>query len=1060
MPRLPCTLRRRHWKTVALGVGLSLSICLQGFGQGGGFPQPRQMPDAGGASVLDLDDDAEQADDPSLANGFISPPALSPTPAESTDQPVSPELLEKPLVAIEVEGNVTIPEFALEQHIRCRPKRIASKHQIEDDVTALAHTRLFFSVKPVIRMTDAGPILVFKVVERPILNSVTFIGNEHVKSRELEAHLGLMKGHAFDVPTNKECVERIKAIYRDKGYRHAQVTLQKGGQPTDRDVVFAIQEGHKSKIWGIEFEGNNKVSGAILKTKLESKRVILWWLGGDYDPYKVDSDAYTLTKYYNDLGYFDAKVAPQVRENEENGKVYIAFKVQEGERYQVRNIEVQGNAVVPRDALFAKQNLKPGDMFNARFLRKDVEQMKAKYDELGRLFAKVQPTPRFLEQPGQVDLVYQIDEDQPYRVGAINVHIRGDHPHSQEYVVRNQVNAFIKPGRLASGEDIRLARNRLNGSAFWDKAEAPTIDVVKANAEIYRHQRSVALGQSVDDQSPLDSFLAEYEPSPWLDSLPRTAAFPPETTGGNVRVEATPRPSAATPRPAAPKLAAPGHSLAPVTPVSTSEGRETRIPPQSNMQRRPTAQFAATQLAGAQLASVQHDLISGPPGGQVEQAVALSTAETRAASRRQRDLYLIDPEAIFSVGDEDLMVVRAQSPTDVTRGQSIDGYGLPVPQNYFGGVSPQGDPYGDAFSRPGIGEPGYVDVNIDVTEGRTGRLMFGVGVNSDAGLIGQFTLQEDNFDILRPPTSWADIVNGQAFRGRGQSFRLEAMPGNQVSRYLASWQDPFFMQTDYSLGVSGFYYNRFYNEWTEDRLGGRISVGRLLSRYWSFSTALRLENVDIRDFNLPAPQDLIDVKGDNFLSTAEVKLSHDSRDSPFMPTYGHLWDVSFEQGFGEFIYPRAETAFSQYFTVWERPDGFGKHILSFRSQLGWTGDNTPIFERYYAGGYSSFRGFAFRGVTPRETGYRIGGNFMSLSSIEYMAPITADDNIRVVGFTDFGTVEENVTLKHFRLSVGLGVRLTIPAMGPAPIALDFAVPLMDEEEDNRRLFSFYVGFTN
>src|SRR5690606_17041862 len=105
---------------------------------------PRQMPDAGGASVLDLDDDAEQADDPSLANGFISPPALSPTPAESTDQPVSPELLEKPLVAIEVEGNVTIPEFALEQHIRCRPKRIASKHQIEDDVTALAHTRLFF----------------------------------------------------------------------------------------------------------------------------------------------------------------------------------------------------------------------------------------------------------------------------------------------------------------------------------------------------------------------------------------------------------------------------------------------------------------------------------------------------------------------------------------------------------------------------------------------------------------------------------------------------------------------------------------------------------------------------------------------------------------------------------------------------------------------------------------------------------------------------------------------------------------------------------------------------
>ena len=1027
---------------MAVGLGLSLSVCLHSFGQGGGFPETRRVPEAAGSSATLSLDDSEEPGELSSTDGFLAPPALSRVPSEEGDQPVRRELLDKPLVAIEVEGNATIPEFALEQHIRCRPKRTATEHQIEDDVNALARTRLFFSVKPVIRMTDAGPTLVFKVVERPILNSVTFLGNEHVKSRELEAHLGLMKGHAFDVPTNKECVERIKAIYRDKGYRHAKVTLQKGGQPTDRDVVFSIEEGHKSKVWGIDFEGNKEFNSQILKTKLETKRVILWWLGGDYDPYKVDSDAYSLTKYYNDLGYFDAKVTPQVREVEEKGKVYVVYKIHEGVQYQVRNIEVQGNAVVPRDALFAKQHLKPGDMFNARFLRKDVEHMKGKYDELGRLFAKVQPTPRFLEQPGQVDLVYQINEDQPYRIGAINVHIRGDHPHSQEYVVRNQVNPFLKPGRLASGEDIRLARNRLNGSAFWDKVEAPAVDVVKANADLYRHQ-NIALGQSIPDEPSLDAFLSEYEPSPWMDSLPRTAAFPPETTGGNVRINAKPRS-------APPAQATTGHSVAPTAPVSANAAPQPQVPPQSNVQRRPTAQFA----------SVQQTPMTGRSQAPVDQAVALSTAETRTTSRRQRDLYLIDPEAIFSIGDEDLMVVRAQSPGDVARGQSIDGNGQPIPQNYFGGVSPQGDPYGDSFNRPSPGEPGYVDVNIDVTEGRTGRLMFGVGVNSDAGLVGQFTLQEDNFDILRPPTSWADIVNGQAFRGRGQSFRLEAMPGNQVSRYLVSWQDPFFLQTDYNLGVSGFYYNRFYNEWTEDRLGGRISMGRLLSRYWSFSTALRLENVDMRDIDTPAPQSILDVKGDNFLSTGEVKLSHDSRDSAFMPTYGHLWEISYEQGFGEFTYPRAETSFSQYFTVFERPDGFGKHILSFRSQLGWTGDNTPIFEKFYAGGYSSFRGFAFRGVTPRDTGFRVGGQFMTLSSLEYMAPITADDNIRVVGFTDFGTVEENVTLKNFRVSVGLGFRLTIPAMGPAPIALDFAVPLMEEEEDNRRLFSFYVGFTN
>ena len=73
--------------------------------------------------------------------------------------------------------------------------------------------------------------------------------------------------------------------------------------------------------------------------------------------------------------------AHDVREVEEKGKVYVIFKIHEGVRYQVRNIEVQGNAVVPRDALLAKQQLKPRDMFNARFLRKDVEHMKGKYDD-------------------------------------------------------------------------------------------------------------------------------------------------------------------------------------------------------------------------------------------------------------------------------------------------------------------------------------------------------------------------------------------------------------------------------------------------------------------------------------------------------------------------------------------------------------------------------------------------------------------------------------------------------------------------------------------------------
>ena len=103
-----------------------------------------------------------------------------------------------------------------------------------------------------------------------------------------------------------------------------------------------------------------------------------------------------------------------------------------------------------------------------------------------------------------------------------------------------------------------------------------------------------------------------------------------------------------------------------------------------------------------------------------------------------------------------------------------------------------------------------LDFSVLAEEAMTGRVMFGVGINSDSGLVGQATIDEQNFDWSRFPTSWEDIRNGTALRGDGQHFRLEAMPGTQVSRYSVSFQDPYMFNTPVALGLSGFYYDRIY----------------------------------------------------------------------------------------------------------------------------------------------------------------------------------------------------------------------------------------------------------
>ncbi len=280
-----------------------------------------------------------------------------------------------------------------------------------------------------------------------------------------------------------------------------------------------------------------------------------------------------------------------------------------------------------------------------------------------------------------------------------------------------------------------------------------------------------------------------------------------------------------------------------------------------------------------------------------------------------------------------------------------------------------------------------------------------------------------------------------------------------MQRYLVSFQDPYWGWTPLSFGISGSYFDRRFFEWDEQRLGGRVSLGyQWTDRDLSASLAYRGANVNIHDVFVPTPPELAEVVGDNVLHGFGITLVNDTRDSAFLATSGHFVQFQFEQVIGTFRYPRAIVDLRQYFLVYQRPDRSGRHVVSYSTRLGYTGSDTPIYEHFYAGGFSTLRGFDFRGASPRVGGVRVGGDFMWINSLEYLFPITADDMLRGVVFTDFGTVERDVEIRDMRVAPGFGLRVTVPAMGPAPIALDFAWPIAKADGDDTQVFSFTVGF--
>ena len=391
---------------------------------------------------------------------------------------------------------------------------------------------------------------------------------------------------------------------------------------------------------------------------------------------------------------------------------------------------------------------------------------------------------------------------------------------------------------------------------------------------------------------------------------------------------------------------------------------------------------------------------------------------------------------------------------------SPPGYVQP-PEPIFGPGRIPGEP-------PSTGEP-LRDLNLlfKGEESQTGRIMLGVGVNSDAGLVGNIVLEEHNFDWSRWPSSWEDIRNGTAWRGAGEYFRIEAMPGTEYQSYGVNFTEPYWTDLEgraVSLTLSGQYYERHFHRVAGAREGGRVGLGYQLTHDLTASVAFRAFNVNISNPVVPTPEALTEVLGNNGLYGFQVGLAHDTRDNQFLATEGHHIGVTFEEVIGTWVYPHVEMEFTQNFKLSERADGTGRHVLIFSNRAGFSGDDTPIYERYFAGGYSSLRGFEFHGVSPVNpaTQQQIGGDFQLLNSVEYMFPITADDMLRGVFFVNGGTVEPmyNQWTDKYRVAVGFGLRISLPMMGPAPIALDFGFPIVKEPTDLTQVFSFFVGFNH
>jgi outer membrane protein insertion porin family len=343
----------------------------------------------------------------------------------------------------------------------------------------------------------------------------------------------------------------------------------------------------------------------------------------------------------------------------------------------------------------------------------------------------------------------------------------------------------------------------------------------------------------------------------------------------------------------------------------------------------------------------------------------------------------------------------------------------------------------DTRRRP---EESLVDLEVRVKEQPTGAFTAGAGYSSTQSVIGTASIRQNNLF------------------GRGQRLALTAAVSTGSADFTLSFTEPYFLDSQFSLGLEAFNRNFDYDSFDSRETGGGLRFGRAIGEYLRAGLGYRYEDINITDVSDDASQRIKDLAGRSTSSVITPSLAWDSRDNQLNPTRGFYNFLSFDFAGGplgaENQFYKAVGEANWYYPL------VGDLVFSARGRVGyadgWGDKELPLLERFFVGTQAvTIRGYRLEDVGPKDiNGDAIGGNSLILLSGQLRFPVT--EGLSLVGFVDAGNLydKNDFDPTTLRVGVGAGIRFVTPL---GPLALDWGFKLDRKAGEKPSEVHFNIG---
>ncbi len=408
--------------------------------------------------------------------------------------------------SVDISGNRRLRDDDLLYYIKTRAGDVYDPAALERDLKELLSLNFFDKTATRVLTTDGargGVNVIFEVKELPIVRDLQFSGAKALQESDIlkefrEKRVGISKEAVYDPVKARNATRILRELLASKGFPNATVNIKEEEvSATSVAITFEIDQGNRSRIIDIEFEGNEKFSDGELRGALQLVRetgLISRFKGQDIlDLRKLQYDLQkNVLGYMRSKGYFQARLGDPAVEglglkrtdflplitlplpfiSSKDDTLRITVPVNEGRVFRVGVLKVEGNSIFSEQQILAYVGLKTGEIADGKRLQDAVyDDLKNLYGQQGFVQYNAEPEPVFRDNPtnpaeGIVDITITIDEGKQFTLRRLEF---TGNTFTRDRVMRREF--LINEGDIYNSRYLDISVARLNQTQYFDPVD-------------------------------------------------------------------------------------------------------------------------------------------------------------------------------------------------------------------------------------------------------------------------------------------------------------------------------------------------------------------------------------------------------------------------------------------------------------------------------------------------------------------------------------------------------------------------------------------------------------